>query len=95
MQSPPAFCPAQARECRRSLKQARQLSGADAQSEVSKLLLLLTTWFVTDVQGSFKDAAGQPGLPLAPLSFRRVSDPLLKGTAFQILLPPALKAATG
>ena len=46
-------------------------------------------------QGSFNDAAGQTGLPLAPLSFQRVSDPLLKGTAFQILLPPALKAMTG
>ena len=56
---------------------------------------MLMTRCLADVQGSFKDAAGQSGLPLAPLSFQRVTDPLLKGTAFQILLPPALKAATG
>jgi hypothetical protein len=33
------------------------------------------------LQGSYKDAAGQAGLPLAPLSFQRVTDPLLQSSA--------------
>ena len=74
------------------MKSAKQPTG---QMCTLNQLEVLTTTCAADIQGSFKDAAGQPGLPLAPLSFQRVSDPLLKGTAFQILLPPALKAATG
>ena len=44
-------------------------------------------------QGIVTDSAHQKSLAVAPLSFMRVTDPLLTSTSFKMVLPPALAHA--
>ena len=44
------------------------------------------------MQGVVTDTAGKNNLAVAPLTFTRVAYPLVTGTSFSILKPPALLA---
>ena len=46
------------------------------------------------VQGTVTDTAGKVNLPVSPLSFKRVSYPLLAGTSYQVLKAPGLLTLT-
>ena len=46
------------------------------------------------MQGSVQDAGQRPNQPVAPLSFLRVAEPLMKGTGYQILKTAALQTTS-
>ena len=43
-------------------------------------------------QGQVQDSGGQSNLPVSPLTFQRVRQPLIEATAFRIVKPPGLLA---
>ena len=43
-------------------------------------------------QGQVQDSGGKSNLPVAPLTFQRVRQPLIEATAFRIVKPPGLLA---
>ena len=45
------------------------------------------------LQGQVQDSGQQNNLPVTPLTFQRVEQPLLEATAFRIMKPPGLQIA--
>ena len=43
-------------------------------------------------QGQVQDSGQQSNLPVTPLTFQRVQQPLVEATAFRIIKPPGLLA---